>query len=260
MDAVRFDDLLERYQSGEATPAEMAELERLLRDDAELRRRFVERTLLEVQLYKAFAGLVADTTPVPARRWHPRRWLAAAVVLLALGAGAIFVFTRQGEQGVEVASGAVLLDNRPVTRLPEGEQFEVGSSVAVLLLPDRSRAELDPATQGIVRGKVGEVRQVIELTRGGGVFQVAHGGGQFRVDTPLGKVTALGTEFTIKLKRTKSKRTLAVAVAAGTVEVVSNGKRRVLAAGERRLYGDDGEQNNNDDGEQNNNNNDDGNK
>jgi ferric-dicitrate binding protein FerR (iron transport regulator) len=102
-----------------------------------------------------------------------------------------------------------------------------------------------------VRGKVGDVREVVELTQGRGTFHVAHGAGQFRVETSLGTVTALGTEFTVELRSGKGKRTLRVAVTAGTVEVFNNGKRRVLSAGQRRAFGDDGEQNDRDDGDQN---------
>jgi ferric-dicitrate binding protein FerR (iron transport regulator) len=267
VDADRFDELLDSCHSAEATPAELDELNRLLRGDAELRRRFVERSLLEVQLYKAFASLaVPAPTPTsipiaaPARSWHPRRWLAAAVLLLAAGVGLFFALHRKPEPAGQVASGEVKSGQHPAAALATGQPFEVVSRTPALVrFADASLAELDPGSQGVVRGKVGDVRQVIELTQGGGVFHVTRGGGQFRVDTPLGTVTALGTQFTVKLKPAKGsggekgKRTMAVSVTEGTVEVVhTNGKRRVLSAGQGRIYGDDGEQNNNDDGQQNN--------
>jgi ferric-dicitrate binding protein FerR (iron transport regulator) len=271
VDANRFDELLDRCHSAEATPAELAELNRLLRGDAELRRRFVEHSLLEVQLYKAFAGLAVPAPtptsipmPAPTHSWRPRRWLAAALVLLAAGVGLFFAFHRKTEPAVQVASGEVKSGKHPAAAITPGEPFEVVSlTPALVRFADASLAELDPGSQGIVRGKVGDVRQVIELTQGGGVFHVTHGGGQFRVDTPLGTVTALGTQFTVKLKSAKGpgsekgKRTMAVVVTEGTVEVHSNGKRRVLSAGQGRSYGDDGEQNN---GEGQQNNRDDGNR
>src|SRR5262249_31585599 len=118
-----------------------------------------------------------------------------------------------------------------------------------------------------IQGGRGRVRQLIKLTQGGGTFQVAHGGGQFRVETPVGTVVTLGTAFSVQLRlrpqgavpRTGTQRSMlmAVSVTDGEVQVDTKNKSYKLAVGDRRIFNDDGEQNNVDDGDQNNQGNDD---
>jgi ferric-dicitrate binding protein FerR (iron transport regulator) len=84
---------------------------------------------------------------------------------------------------------------------------------------------------------------------------VTHGLGQFRVETPVGAVTALGTEFSVRLRpagRDKGNLWMAVNVTDGSVQVDAGNKSFKLSVGDRRVFGDDGEQNNVDDGDQNN--------
>jgi ferric-dicitrate binding protein FerR (iron transport regulator) len=85
----------------------------------------------------------------------------------------------------------------------------------------------------------------LEIERGGGRFYVTPGG-PFRVKTALGTVTALGTEFSVKLeprgKREGKRRegrggvALVVAVTEGSVRVEVGEKSYVLAAGESRSF------------------------
>ena len=78
----RFEILLERFQSGEATPEELVELDTLLRAQPDKRRILVERLLLEVHLYKAFAGIapVKQAPVAPVRLgWFVPVGAAAAV-------------------------------------------------------------------------------------------------------------------------------------------------------------------------------------
>jgi len=253
----RFETLLDRYQSGEATPAEVAELGQLLRTDPALRTVLVEHHLLQAQLYKAGAASAKDAKVVP--RLHHRRlvrWLVAALLLLALGLGLVSVIARLGS---EVVAGQVLVDGVPVSRIPDGAEFTVaGSTSAVIRLADGSQAAFDPASKAIIRGRSDEIRQGVELAQGGGKFQVAHAdGSSFRVRTSVGSVTALGTEFTVLLEA-KPKKTgqgkklgLAVAVIEGSVQVDVAGKSFVLQVGDNRRFEDDGDQNNVDDGQKN---------
>lgn len=263
MQADRLEFLLERYQSGAASSDEMAELEASLRADPATRRVFAERFLLEVQLHRAFSGVVPMSLPLPTpARWSRRVVMlaaAAAVVLMVVGAIVLSPFGRKQLSGLEVVKGEVSVDGVAVTHIPTGQWFEVGNAPAVIRLADGTRAELGPASRALIQGQPGEVRQVVELAQGSGSFHVTHGSGQFRVQTPVATVTALGTEFSVKLRplgknraAAKGKPAVAVAVTAGTVQVDAGGKSYVLAAGKKRVYGDDGEQNDNDDGQQNN--------
>ena len=260
-----FDTLLERYQSGTATPAEIADLEKILRTDPAKRRRFVESFLLEVQLHKVCSGIL----PLPQHAIRPMRnwrrvgiWVAAAAgILLAVGT---YLFFKPGQKplvGPEVVSGQLQRDGVALERITDGERFQVvGDKVAVIRLADGSRAEFEPASEGTIHGGAGQERQVVELAQGGGNFQVVHGGGRFCVETPIGTVTALGTKFSVRIETrgknkpgAKGKRSLAVAVTEGSVQVDAGGKSYRLSPGKTRLFGDDGEQNNRDDGDQNNN-------
>jgi ferric-dicitrate binding protein FerR (iron transport regulator) len=243
----RFEMLLDRFQGGEATPEELAELEALLRTHPDKRRILVERVLLEVQLYKAFNGIapVQQGPASPVRLgWFVPVGSAAAVLLLALSAWLIFypyLGTRAGPVSV-IESGQVRAGNAAVSRIASDVPFVVeGTEVAVVRLSDGSRAELDPATEAIVHTRAGAARPVVELAQGGGKFSVPPGQGQFRVETPLGTVAVLGTEFTVRIgtqKNAAGKETpaLLVAVHSGKVEVHSGGKAHLLAAGGNRVF------------------------
>jgi ferric-dicitrate binding protein FerR (iron transport regulator) len=158
-----------------------------------------------------------------------------------------------------VVAGQIQIDGMPANRIQGGSQFEVvGDAPATIRLTDGSRAEFNPRSKAALRDKDGDNRQVIELTQGGGRFAVARGNGKFRVETHVGTVTALGTEFTVNLQPwPKPKQAmpeglrLAVSVTSGTVQVEVAGRKDVLHAGSSRIFGDDGQQNQNNDGQQN---------
>jgi hypothetical protein len=60
----------------------------------------------------------------------------------------------------------------------------------------------------------------------------------FRVDTSVGRIAVLGTEFTVELrKQKKGGPALAVSVASGRVRVESGGVTKELGAGESRVFG-----------------------
>lgn len=272
MDANRFDTLLEAYQSGTATPADVAELEKLLRGNPSLRSIFVEHSLLEAHLRKVFShdgfannGTPALTAPTMPRRF-PRagRWGAiaiAAAVVVGLGVGLWLVLGGRAAPANEVLSGQVALRGATVSRIPDGVPFEVvGGQPAVIRLADGSRVEMAATSKGTIHGQRGAVQQIVELAKGRGKFAVVHGGGKFRVETPVGAVIALGTEFSVRLRpppkpaNAKAQKAvwLDVAVVTGAVQVDTKKSSYQLASGDHRLYDDDGDQNNVDDGDQNN--------
>jgi hypothetical protein len=98
----------------------------------------------------------------------------------------------------------------------------------------------------VLRGSTAGARQWIELNEGGGTFRVEKAEGQFQVVTAVGSVTALGTEFSVRLVPSNNQGdtnmsvrgvALAVAVLAGMVQVESDGKTNVLGAGESQVFG-----------------------
>jgi ferric-dicitrate binding protein FerR (iron transport regulator) len=245
--SARFEILLERFQGDDATPDELAELETLLRANPDKRRILVERLLLEVQLHKAFRGIApVKQAPVAPMRmgWFVPVGAAAAVLLFALSGWLIFypyLGRRDGPASV-IESGQVRAGNATVSRVAANVPFVVeGTVAAVVRLPDGSRAELDPATEAIVHTQAGDARPVVELTQGGGKFSVPPGQGRFRVETPLGTVVVLGTEFTVRIGAQKDAAgneapSLAVSVLSGKVQVQTGGDDHVLIAGSSRVF------------------------
>ncbi len=177
------------------------------------------------------------------------QWCAAASLLFAAGTGFYFAFVGDHRSpsaiSHEVVTGSVRVNGAEATRVPEGATFEVvGQVAAVIQLTDGSRAELAPGTSATIRGRVGQVRQVIALNRGSGRFEIKKGDGQFRVETAVGGVTALGTEFTVSVLSDETttrdaaapEAALVVGVIAGNVEVDYADEIYPLALGDDRIY------------------------
>jgi ferric-dicitrate binding protein FerR (iron transport regulator) len=263
-DTGHFSALLERFRNGEATPEEMAELEGLLNAHASLRRIFANDFLLEVQLFRAFPERAVSTEPQHGS-WRSRRrlvgWLAAAVVLVGLGL--LFFFLNLPTAKNLVVSGRVLVQGTSVSEIGAELPFEVtGAEPAVLRLSDNSEVELAPASKAVLHGKHGTIRQAVELQEGSGKFKVARAEGTFRVETVVGFVSALGTEFTVKLQmlprqdrkdeadRGRGRQSMTIQVLEGSVNIEINDSIRtgnhqeprpvaenvILFAGETRSF------------------------
>jgi hypothetical protein len=151
-----------------------------------------------------------------------------------------------------VLSGRISVDGVESDAIRPGARLSVtGSVAAVIELPDTSRTELEPASEVVIHGRRGNARQMIELVKGGAKFQVEEGRGRFCVDTPVGLITVLGTEFTVKLRpredalkrapemKARLAQVLAVAVISGSVEVDVGGEKYVLVGGESRAFAAD---------------------
>lgn len=267
MDMQSFQDRLDECLGGGATPALVAELQGPLSADPRLRRALVERILLEVHLRRAFAGSgSAHPIVVPARSsWRALvGWAAAALVLLGIGIALLSYFGRVPSSVVKVVespvnvvvSGKVTIDGVAVDRLPEEQWFEVTSDApAVIRLADGSAAELAVATKARLHGRREGSRPSVELGQGAGKFKVTGGVGKFRVETGIGTVTALGTEFSVKLEprsrgkgqKAKGGILLSVSVSEGSVSVDADGKNTVLQAGDSRVFGRKGAREDQDD-------------
>ena len=163
---------------------------------------------------------------------RPRPWIlpvAAAVACFAIMVG-IVLWTAGPEAAYQRVAGEVKI---------EGPKVEVvGATPALFKMSDGSEAELAPASSAVFRGRVGDARQVVELSQGIGKFKVAKAPDSFRVDTAVGRVSVLGTEFTVELrKQMKGAPALAVSVASGRVRVESGGEKKELGPGESRVFG-----------------------
>lgn len=250
MNIENFDALLDAYLLGDLSLEEASQLRGSLQTDPAARSCFVRNVFIETGLHhlarreSASVGPRQQSTSLGEARRHRtpdrivrlRRWTVAAIVLVAIGAIAVWRFARQDSTAfARVASGKVLVDGQPQDRLADGATLSVtGPAPAVIDLSDGSRATLDPATQLTIRGRVDSTRQVLQLAAGGGQFQVPNGGGRFRIDSPAGSVTVLGTEFTAVLR---SPRTLFLSVAAGSVRFDGSGSAFTLDTGQSRTFG-----------------------
>ena len=249
MNLDHLDELLDAYVFGNLTQEQATQLQEALQADSAARSRFVRSIFIETGLqHLARRGpdaVVLPQQPAPKtrtrRRATPggnvrlRRLAFAAVVLVAIGA-AVFHFARQDPNGpAHLVSGKVLVDGQSGDRIPKGSTLRVmGPAPAVIHLADGSIATLDPGTQLSLHGHVDRTRQVINLAAGGGLFRVPNGGGQFRLDTPVGSITVIGTEFTAVLR---SPRALFLSVLTGTVQFVGAGSTCTLKSGQSRTFG-----------------------
>jgi ferric-dicitrate binding protein FerR (iron transport regulator) len=250
MNLDQLDELLDAYLLGDLSPEQAVQLQKALKTDSTARSRFVRTIFIETGLHHLARSEPALLSPRQQRtpgagargQWplggFPRlRHLAlAAVVLVAISALAVLYLARQDSGAfARVASGNVLVDGQSRDRIPEGSTLSVtGPGPAVVHLPDGSLATLDPGTRLTLRGRVDSFRQVLDLTAGGGQFQVPYGGGQFRIDTPVGSVTVLGTQFVAVLR---SPLSLFLSVVAGTVRFDRDGSAFILNSGQSRTFG-----------------------
>lgn len=257
----RTHELIQKYLDDCASVAELAELGRLLAasPDAADALAYVSRMEAALTAHFPEEGAIlpipalGGSHPVASRRgawgWAPLAGLAAAVLLLAVGA-ALVSRPRHGEAAPhDVVSGRILVNGVEADLIPAGSQIEVaGEEAAVIRLADGARAELAPATKAVLSGRAGTAWQVLELSRGGGRFQLEQGGRQFRVHTPVGTLTARDTEFSIELRPADEQGVesmsdmallLTVAVLTGQVEVQSKGQNFVLAPGESWVFAAD---------------------
>jgi hypothetical protein len=211
----RLDELIDLHLDALADDAERTELASALRADGAARRRFVERSLMDVHLYRLCGAeeaadgeaQAAAAQPRHARLFGWRRWAAAGAAVAAcavLGTAAWVAWhgarpPAQPARAARVLSGTVEVGGAVKTDIAAGATAAVvGAEPAVMALADGSRAELRAAEAVFHVAAAGE-RRVVELNSGGGRFDVARGRGEFRVQTPVGAVTALGTAFDVQV-------------------------------------------------------------
>jgi len=277
--------LIEKYLAGMLEPNELAELERMLREDRAAADLFASMTRLESELHACFqqeaniqettSGLqkAIETASVAKKGAWSRTavwWSAAAVVLVAAG-GILFSLWKNGQRAplengngivkiepkdnppqvdpksTQVIAGDVRVNGQLAKTANTGDRLHVVSQQsAILSLPDGSKAEFETASEFVLRGEMAGMSQVVEMVDGTGTFKVEPAEGGFQVETPVGRVTALGTEFRVKLRTQGDVKervfpgtkiaALAVLVISGVVEVEVAGKTYTLYAGDDRQF------------------------
>ena len=223
--------------------------------DAENTDRIMERMLDEVlgqeQPPDLFESIMARTVAI--HWWFRLRVpaVAAALVLAAVGVGLWRVSRPTVETGIHgIASGHVLRRGELVMSLTDGDWFETGEEGAELILDDGSELAFLPDSEVIIHGPSGDVRQTIELLSGEGAFRVKKGDRTFEVATRIGRVTVVGTEFTVGLRVQQKQKgeermnvklvpAMVVAVALGSVEVDVGNRTYLLSAGQNQAFAEE---------------------
>jgi uncharacterized membrane protein YkoI/ferric-dicitrate binding protein FerR (iron transport regulator) len=232
MDATRFEELLMRWQDGDASAADIAEFEGLLRDHAEFRQALVGSVLLEAGLHRRYTAM-KTATPAPARK---RTWEAAAALLVV--AVSLFAVGRLMFRGddLRIVSGAVWSQGAPAAALRDGQAFEIrGLAPATVQLRDGTRVILDAGSAGTLPAAA----KPFELSRGSGSFQID--AAAFRLSTPAGGFTASNAQVWVLLRPSTRKAVkrpeLVVETARGSVDVDAWDLRATVPAGSRRVFG-----------------------
>jgi ferric-dicitrate binding protein FerR (iron transport regulator) len=242
-----WDFLIHRHLVGaELTEEQRTALNERLRKFPRLRKRMAEMAFEQANLRDALTVseavpilIVPEPAPAPLLKPLPpadlkqRPWIlpvVAAAACLAIMAGIVLWTSRGPEALYTVVSGDVKV---------EGPKVEVaGAAPALFKMSDGSEAELAPASSAVFHGRKEDARQVVELTQGTGRFKVAKAPDSFRVDTSVGRVSVLGTEFSVELrKQKKGAPALAVSVSSGRVRVESGKVKQELGPGESRVFG-----------------------
>ena len=143
----KLQELIARWEAGDATPDERRELERLLDEDADARQKLARYFMEEAKLYGVFrkaAGYkhgaesqTAEPAPVitgnfgSRRTWSSGPALVAAFLIMAMG-GVLFLV-------LSPASQEITVNGRAVSTLPADARIEVGPDApATLQLSDGS--------------------------------------------------------------------------------------------------------------------------
>jgi len=241
MDFTRFEQLLQVWQDGGASAAELQEFETLLKSDPLYRKELVQSVLIESGLHRRYAAAraadVAAAAPPP--RAARRRWeAAAAMIVLAVSLFAVGrLLIRTESPAHRVLSGEVWTLGAPANVLREGQTFEVrGLAPATVQLKDGTQIVLDAGSAGSLPP------EGFELAKGSASFIA---GPALRVTTPAGSLRAAHSQFWIllrpstrKLPKELARRPeLVVETARGSVEVDAWDTRVSIGAGQRRIFG-----------------------
>ncbi|MBE7467019.1 MAG: FecR domain-containing protein [Planctomycetes bacterium] len=222
MERERFDELMDRYEEGLASPAELNDLSALLHAHADCRRELVARNRVETSLLEwgeASAVAARPSVRLAAKR-HARarryreiggslRTLGfAAGVLLAAGVCAWWALHAMPEQhaalarierlaGAQVHRAAGSAEPAATDALYPGDRVATAAAgSAVLVYPDGTRVELEPLASAVFDSEAGA--KLIRLASGAVRAEVAKqpAGRPMRLLTSHAQATVLGTQLT----------------------------------------------------------------
>jgi transmembrane sensor len=224
------DELILRSLEGTASPEELERLRRWRAESAENDRLYRDMARIWTAVPRGYQP--ADPAPPPdsrtitdrpdlrvlpmtiARRGPGVRWgmAAAALIVLATGAGiTASLYTRRSAEQ---------------TLFSADELVTGASDISTVTLRDGSVVRLGPSTHLGVSGRGGD-REV--TLRGRGFFAVAHNPPRpFRILTPAGKVTVIGTRFDLEA----AGDSLSLVVLEGRVVLSTPGREVTVRAGE----------------------------
>jgi ferric-dicitrate binding protein FerR (iron transport regulator) len=250
-----FEDIVERYLDGLASPGEERELDRAVSASPAVADAFARRSRFDADLMMHFREWRAThlrerkevhaSLPYRSKRRLPRPivWVAAA----AVGACCLIAWRLLPPLGQElhtVTSGQVLVNGIESRRIPSGSMVEVlGNEPAVIRLADGTRAELIADTKAIIGRDSASAGRVVQLSQGGGEFQFR--GHPVHVDTPLGRVSSPATDVFVALRPTREEEpsiggsiaaALIVGVMSGSVQVQHGDGKYALDPGDNRVY------------------------
>lgn len=160
---------------------------------------------------------------------------AAAAAAYALVTGRLsreIGVTMEGDVRV-VRAGKALDDPRP----RRGDGFAVGPGGGVVTLGGYARVGLSPGSDASLAGAPRD--EAIVLRGGRAEARVVPGHGGFRIETPIGTVQVVGTEFAVAVEpsATAGVPSVQVAVKEGRVACRFGDDTMLLSAGQRQLFG-----------------------
>ena len=243
------DRLIHAHLEGELDEAGASELGRRISADPAVARRVLGQAFVAEELPETLAALTSATARLRqtrSQRAWPLRVIAPA--RLAIAAGLIVSVCALWLMWGHTSAGAtvVALDGLALisgdfsefsaavgSRIPAGARLLLDDGArAELQLGDGSRLTLSEGAEAGLGAHAGEVH----LGRGRCVAEIApQHGARFRVFTPTGEVSVLGTRFQV----TASARSTEVSVEHGRVAVARAGQQIELGAGQWTLAGVD---------------------
>jgi ferric-dicitrate binding protein FerR (iron transport regulator) len=193
--------LIQRYLTGEATDAEIAELDRLLAGDPALRKKLIfeagtDAGLREIALERAAQGTPAETKTI-SPLFRPAAWLAAAAAVVLLGALGWTQLSRprviatlvSGENAAWESS----LPTAPGSALTAG-YLKLTSGIATIRFRSGAQMILEAPSHVVLKTAMRG-----QLLAGSAVFDVPPSAHGFVMEAPGGYAVDHGTQFAVRV-------------------------------------------------------------
>ena len=192
------EELINRYLNGSSSEEEVAELDKLLQQDAEIRKEFYQQSNVHAALQEEFRNQIPSNVTVVPRKHFLNRSVLALAATLVFGLGALFYLLSSPKpvatlvsnenaawesalptvQGSELKPGIMTLKSGVATL-----RFKSGAEVT---LEAPSRIELETAMKG-------------KLYEGNAILNVPAPAQGFILETPNGYAVDHGTSFSVSI-------------------------------------------------------------